>query len=85
MDDSDMITRLDLEQRISNMPDRHLLEFVARKVYDTCESVNKNTKRIKDLENTNKRSASVLGAISGTITAVVIGVLNFLLGRNWIS
>ena len=77
-----IIGKLDFEKKISDMPDRQLLEFVARTTLAICEKSESNESRIGKLENGNKKMSSIIGGISGTITAVVIGIINYFMGRN---
>jgi len=72
---------LDFENHISNMPDRKLLEFVARQNFETCQRCERHNKRIITLENGDKRQSSIIGGISGTITAIAINVISYFTGR----
>jgi len=68
---------LEFEKSIANMPDRTLLEFVARQNYETCIRCEKHNIRITALENESKRISGITGGITGTIAAIVIGVINY--------
>ncbi len=73
---------LDFEKRISNMPDRQLLEFVARQNYETCLRCEVHEKRLSSLETGNQKSSSIVGGIAGTITAVIISIANYFVGSK---
>ena len=66
---------LNFEKHISDMKDRDLLEFVARQNFVTCIRCDKHNKRITDLENQSKKISGITGGISGTITAIIIGII----------
>lgn len=68
---------LDFEKRISEMPDRQLLEFVARQAFDTNSRCTNHTSRLITLESGDKRQSGIVGGISGAITGVIIGVINY--------
>jgi len=70
-------SELEFERSISNMPDRTLLEFVARQNYETCIRCEKNNKRITNLENESKKISGIAGGIAGLISAVFIGIINW--------
>lgn len=70
-------SELEFERSISNMPDRTLLEFVARQNYETCIRCEKHNVRIIALENQSKKISGITGGIAGTITAVLIGIINY--------
>ena len=75
-------SELDFEQHMSGMADRQLLEFVARQNYETCIRCQQHNARLNILENSMKKISGVAGAITGTITAVAIGILNYFIVRN---
>ena len=72
---------LDFEKLISGMNDHDLLKFVARQNYDTCIRCEKHNARITNLENQSKKMSGIFGGIAGTITAVVIGIINYFVGK----
>ena len=73
---------LEFEKRISGMPDRQLLEFVARQNWETCFRCEQHDGRIKTLEGGSKSISSMAGGISGTITGIIIGIINYFIGAN---
>ena len=50
---------LDFERRISQMPDRQLLEFVARQNYESSIQLGKHGNRITVLENQSKKISGI--------------------------
>ena len=73
---------LEFEKRISGMPDRQLLEFVARQTFETSHILEKHNNRIIILENGVKKLSGIVGGISGTITAVIIGIINYFIVKR---
>jgi len=70
-------SELEFEQSIARMPDRTLLEFVARQNYETCIRCEKHNVRITALENQSKKMAGIFGGIAGLISAIVVGIINY--------
>lgn len=68
---------LDFEKRISEMKDRSLLEFVARQTLEIAGKCNTYDKQISDLEGGNRKTSGIVGGITGTISSVIIGILNY--------
>ena len=75
-------SELEFEQSIARMPDRALLEFVARQNYETCIRCDKHNVRITALENQSKKISGITGGITGTITAIIIGVIGYFTNRG---
>ena len=73
---------MDFENGYKGWGDRQLLEFVARQTYETCKRCEVHSTRIANIENGNKRASGIVGGISGTITAVVIGVISYFTNRS---
>jgi hypothetical protein len=73
---------LEFEKRISGMPDRTLLEFVARQNWETCIRCEAHDKRIKSLETGSKSISGITGGITGAITGIIIGVINYFANRG---
>ncbi len=70
-------SELEFERNISALPDRELLEFVARQNYETCIRCEKHNARIVALENQSKKISGIAGGIAGLISAIVVGVINY--------
>ena len=73
---------LDFEKRIGEMQDRQLLEFVARQTFEISSKIERHGKQIKTLEHHSRKISSMAGGISGTITAIIIGIINYFVNRN---
>jgi hypothetical protein len=69
-------SELEFEKSIANMPDRTLLEFVARQNYETCIRCEKHNSRITSLEKQSKRVSSITGGVTGLISAVIVAVID---------
>ena len=76
-----ILNDLNFEKRISEMPDRPLLEFIARQTYEITGKCKGYDKDIGLLKNGNRKVSSILGGISGTITAIIIGIIGWFI-RN---
>ncbi len=79
---SGIIQELEFEKRISGMPDRQLLEFVARQNWETCLRCESHDTRIKILETGSKSISGIMGGISGAITGIIIGIINYFTNRS---
>ena len=73
---------LDFKKMIGEMGDRQLLEFVAEKTFDFAEKCKGYDKSIASLETGDRKASSIVGGISGTITATIIGVVNYFLNKG---
>ena len=78
---SGIVNELDYEKRISEMADRPLLEFIARQTYEITGKCKRYDKDIALLKSGDRKISSILGGISGTITAIVIGLIGWFI-RN---
>jgi len=72
-----VINELDFETKIRSMPDRALLEFVARQNYETCSQIALQDTRIKTLENGSKLASSVSGGVTGTLSSIIIAIIAY--------
>ena len=77
-----IINELDFEKGISTMADRQLLEFVARQNYETCIRCAKHDQRITSLESDKRKISGITGGIAGTITAAIIGTINYFVNKG---
>lgn len=68
---------LNFEKLISEMQDRQLLEFVARQTFEITGKCKGYDTRIALLESGDRKTSGIVGGISGTITAVIIGIINY--------
>ncbi len=70
-------SELEFEKLIKELPDRELLEFVARQNYETCSQIATQDNRLKDLESGNKKASSISGGITGAIAGIVMGIIGY--------
>ena len=68
---------LDFEKRITEMPDRPLLEFIARQTLEITGKCKTYDADIDLLKTGDRKASGVIGGISGTITSVIIGIINY--------
>ncbi len=71
----EIIDALDFEKRIEGMADRQLSEFIARQTFDI-------NNRVSSLEISHKKTAGLIGGVTGAVTAIVIGTINYFLNRR---
>jgi len=77
-----IINELDFEKRIGEMKDRDLLEFVARQTFEITGKCKVYDTQIALLESGDRKASGIMGAISGTITATVIGIISYFTNRS---
>ena len=77
----EFLNDLELEERLSIMGDREVLEFVARQTYDVCNLASSNERRIVFLEKRSNRFIGLVGVAGTFIGAIVVGVINYFNGR----
>ena len=77
-----IISELDFEKRIGEMQDRQLLEFVARQTFEITGKCKIYDSQITLLQNGDRKTSGIVGGISGTITAVIINIINYFIGAN---
>ncbi|MBU2249115.1 MAG: hypothetical protein KKD77_20375 [Gammaproteobacteria bacterium] len=73
---------LEFEQELGAMPDRKLLEFVARQALETSRRCKDHTVRLITLEGGNRKQSSIIGGITGTIAGIIIAIINYFVGKN---
>ena len=73
---------LDFEKRIGEMADRQLLEFVARQTFEITGKCKGYDIKIATLENGDRKISGIMGGITGTIMAFIIGLINYFVHRG---
>ena len=68
---------LDFEKRIREMEDRQLLEFISRQTFEITGKCKLYDIEIALLKSGDRKASSVTGAISGTITSIIISLINY--------
>lgn len=77
-----IINDLDFEKRIKDLPDRQLIEFIARQTLEITGKCKQYDKDIDSLKSGDRRASTIAGSVSGTITSILIGIANYLLNRS---
>ena len=70
-------SELDFEKSIGELPDRKLLEFVARQTYEFTGKCKGYDADIALLKSGDRKASTITGGISGTISSLIIGVINY--------
>ena len=78
----EMADELGFEQSMGKMSDRKLIEFVARQTLEITGKCANYDRQISALENGDRKASGIIGGISGTVTAGIIGVINYFFNRN---
>ena len=79
-----MLNDIEFENQLNELGDNQLslIKFVARQQFSTSKLISTNTTRITSLENGDRKMSSILGGIAGTITAIIIGIVNYFVNRS---
>ncbi len=74
-----MLNDLEFENRLTELGDNQLelTKFVARQQFASSKLVALHDTRINSLENGDRKASSIAGGISGTVTAIIIGIINY--------
>jgi len=81
MENQPMLNDLEFESKIKTMADRELLEFTARQVFSVSQLCPTHHKRIKSLENRDKKNFAITGGVGAIIGTVLASALDYLLRR----
>ena len=73
---------MDFEKHMRDMPDRQLLEFMARQIFEVCGKVQLNETRLIALEGQNRKWAGIAGGIAGALAGIILGAINWLINRS---
>ncbi len=74
---NEMIGELDFEKRIKEMADRQLLEFMARQTFEITDKCKTYDTEIDLLKTGDRKTSGIVGGISGTVTSILIGIINY--------
>ena len=82
-DEIDMLEDAEFENQINAMGDDQpaLIKFVARQGFATSKVLVKHGKRIKSLENKNKKVMGFIGGASAIFATAVTATLNYFIGK----
>lgn len=83
-EDTDMLDDLEFENQINALGDDQpaLIKFVARQQFDTSKILVDHGKRIKSLENKNKKVMGAVGATGAIIATAITATLDYFLRRG---
>ena len=83
-DEIDMLEDAEFENQINAMGDDQpaLIKFVARQQFATGKVLVSHGKRIKRLENTNKKVIGGIGGIGALIATGIMAALDYILKRG---
>ena len=74
-----MLNDLEFENQLRDLGDDQLslIKFVARQTFTSSKLLVIHDTRIASLESGDRKVSSIVGGISGTITSVIIGIINY--------
>ena len=78
----EILNEMEFRQRIKAMPDRELLEFAAGEMWETCQRVDIDSKRIKTLEDRDTKTFGISGGIGGAIGGGIAALVSYLTRGN---
>lgn len=74
----DMLSDIEFDKQIQTMPDRKLLELVARQTFSITQKVKDHEERIKALESRDKKIIAVIGGSSALMGSAVAALVRYL-------
>ena len=79
-----MLSDIEFENQINELGDNQLalVKFIARQQFTSSKILAIHDTKIASLESGDRKISGIMGAISGTITAVVIGIISYFTNRN---
>lgn len=80
-DNKFVLDKIEFEKQIAEMPEKELLKFTARLVYDLNTCFYNHNKRITELESTNKKMFGISGGIGGGIALGIQALINYIFNR----
>ena len=81
---SKILDEIEFENQINALGDNQidLIKFVARQQFTSSKLLVLHDEKITLLENGDRKLSSIAGGISGTITAILIGVVNYFISKR---
>ena len=76
----DVVNELDFLEHIKELPDRELLEFVARQNFETAIRCPVHDRRITSLEKGSRKTSGITGGATGGIIAAIVAIISYLKG-----
>ena len=80
MPTNEMLEDMEFEKHLTDLDDRGLMEFTARQVYDVNKTVSGHGKRLRTLENRDRKQFGISGGIGGIIASAIYALIYFLKG-----
>ena len=79
-----MLNDLEFENQLNTFGDNQLelIKFVARQQFASSKLLTAHDTKITILESGDRKVSSVVGGISGTITAIVISIISHFTNRS---
>ena len=76
---SEMLDDMEFENQLTKLGDNQteLIKFVARQQFESSQLLTTHDTRITTLETGSKKLSGITGGVSGTITAVIISIINY--------
>jgi len=74
----DVVDKLEFLEHIKGLPDRELLEFVARQNYETSIECPRQDRRITSLEKGSRKTSGITGGATGGIIAAIVAIISYL-------
>ena len=79
---SKILDEMSFREMWRRMPEDERQPYLAYQAYKVAVCMEDHEKRISDVENGDKRLSSIAGGISGTITAILVGIINYFVSRR---
>ncbi len=79
-----VLNDIEFENQINKLGDNQiaLIKFVARQQFACSKLLALHDTKIASLEIGDRKASSIIGGISGTITAIIVGVIGYLTKRS---
>ena len=83
-DEIDMLTDMDFEQKLNDLgnDEPELIRFIARQQFSSSKVLLSHGKRIKKLENRNKKTIGIVGAAGVILATIVTATIDYFLRRG---
>ncbi len=84
MANNGMMSDIAFENQINELGDNQiaLIKFVARQQFASSKLLAIHDTKITSLENGDRKLSSIAGGISGTITAILVGIINYFINHR---
>ena len=79
---SKILDEMSFKEMWNRMPEEERQPYLAYHTYRAAVCIEDHEKRLDIVENGDKKMASITGGISGTITAIAIGLIQFFYNKR---